>query len=122
MQLVVIESPLAGDFEKNIKYARLCALDCLQKGEAPYASHLFFTQMLNDENIEQRNLGINAGFLWAEKAVKRIVYTDFGISYGMSKGIKRGAEIGQSLEYRKLPADLMEKLESANDLATKGAV
>lgn len=122
MELVVIESPLAGDFVKNIRYARLCALDCLNRDEAPYASHLFFTQMLNDENIKERNLGINAGFLWAEKATKRVVYQDFGLSEGMKKGIKHGLDIGQKIEYRFLTPELMKKLNDFDGLATKGAI
>lgn len=122
MKLVVIESPLAGDFNRNIKYARLCALDCLQKGEAPYASHLFFTQMLDDEMIEERELGIKAGFLWANAAAKRVVYDDFGMSVGMERGIAHGKSIGQEIEYRKLPKSLMDKLLSADKLATKGAI
>lgn len=122
MKLVVIESPLAGDFTRNIRYARLCALDCLHRGEAPYASHLFFTQMLDDEMHEERELGIKAGFLWANAAAKRVVYDDFGMSGGMERGIAHGKEIGQEIEYRKLPKELMDKLNSADDLATSGAV
>jgi hypothetical protein len=122
MKLVVIESPLAGDFNRNIRYARLCALDCLQKGEAPYASHLFFPQMLDDEMIEERELGIKAGFAWANAATKRVVYDDFGMSGGMQRGITHGREIGQEIEYRKLPKYLMDKLDVADDLATRGVV
>lgn len=43
-RLVVVESPYAGDVERNVAYAKRCVLDCLKRGEAPYASHLFFTQ------------------------------------------------------------------------------
>jgi hypothetical protein len=44
MKLVIIESPYAGDVEPNVAYAKAAVLDCLSRGEAPYASHLFFTQ------------------------------------------------------------------------------
>lgn len=121
MELVVIESPLAGDFERNIKYARLCALDCLNKGEAPYASHLFFIQMLSDEIRMERDLGIKAGFYWANAASKRVVYEDFGISEGMRKGIEHAKEITQNVEYRKLPEDLFNKIDNADELSTFGA-
>ena len=41
MKRVIIESPYSGDIPRNLLYARLCVFDCLQRGEAPYASHLF---------------------------------------------------------------------------------
>jgi hypothetical protein len=63
MNRVVIESPLSGDFEKNVKYAKLCMYDSLvNHNEAPFASHLLYTQCLDDEVAEQRKLGMEAGF------------------------------------------------------------
>jgi len=44
MTRVIIESPYAGDIEVNLKYAKLCILDSLKRGEAPLASHLLYTQ------------------------------------------------------------------------------
>ena len=35
MRLVVVESPFAGDVEKNIEYARMCLRDCFLRGAAP---------------------------------------------------------------------------------------
>ena len=116
MELVVIESPLSGDFERNVRYARLCALDCLiNYNEAPYASHLIYTQCLDDEVPEQRKLGMEAGFVWALAASKRVVYQDLGISGGMKMGVAKGAENGQVIVYRNLPEDLMGRLDDQND-------
>ena len=39
-KLVYLESPYAGDVEKNIKYAILCMKDSLDRGEYPFASHM----------------------------------------------------------------------------------
>lgn len=85
MNRVIIESPFAGDVERNIKYARECVLDSLLRGEAPIASHLLYTQegILNDEIFEQRKLGINAGLAWKEVADKHVFYIDYGYSPGM---------------------------------------
>lgn len=108
MRLVVIESPYAGktdeETKSNVDYAKRCVHDCLKRGEAPYASHLFFTQLgiLNDKIKDERMLGINAGFAWAERADLIAVYIDKGISGGMKKGIERAIEKGQRIEYRKL--------------------
>ncbi len=42
MRRVVIESPYAGDVERNLRYLRLAMADCLERGEAPYASHALY--------------------------------------------------------------------------------
>lgn len=44
MRLVILESPYAGNIEKNVAYARACVRDSLSRGEAPIASHLLYTQ------------------------------------------------------------------------------
>jgi len=111
MKLSIIESPLAGDFKRNVAYARLCMLDALRRGEAPYASHLLYTQCLDDEKPEERELGIQAGFAWAKAATLRAFYVDFGYSSGMLRGKDEALRLGQEVEERKLPPDLMLKLQ-----------
>lgn len=78
--------------------------DCLQRGEAPYASHLLYTQahVLNDLVPEERKLGMNAGFEWKKAASKTVVYTDLGITSGMEKGIAISKKLGQEIEYREI--------------------
>jgi len=103
--LVVIESPLSGDRERNKRYARAAMLDCLRRGEAPYASHLLFDQpgLLDDDVPEQRVAGMLAGFAWGACADLVAVYTDLGISPGMWAGVERAVGAGQSVETRTLP-------------------
>ena len=104
MILVLLESPYAGDIETNLTYARKCMHDCFKRGEAPYASHLLYTQegVLNDNIPEDRMLGIEAGLLWGSKADKTVVYTDFGISKGMEYGIQNAIKAGRQIEYRSI--------------------
>lgn len=104
MQPVIIESPFAGDIEKNIEYARACLRDSLLRGEAPFASHLLYTQpgVLRDEVPEERVHGIAAGFEWRALAQKTVVYTDLGITPGMEKGVAHAAATGSIIEYRTL--------------------
>jgi len=85
MKLVIIESPFAGDVERNTTYARKCLLDSLQRGEAPIVSHLLYTQVLSDDIEEERNLGINAGLAWSLVADYHVFYIDYGMSRGMRK-------------------------------------
>ncbi|MEK6863136.1 MAG: hypothetical protein AABW53_00350 [Nanoarchaeota archaeon] len=108
MKLVYIESPFKGDnweaTRRNVLYARICVRDSLLRGEAPYASHLFFTQagVLNDTVAEERALGIAAGQTLGDKFDLRAVYEDFGISRGMQYGIERALKLGQPIEHRKI--------------------
>lgn len=112
MRKVLVESPYAGDVERNTKYARLCLRDCLRRGEAPFASHLLYTQphVLDDDIPEERDLGIEAGLVWGRAAEKTVVYTDFGITKGMRRGIKRAREEGREVEHRELPQEDLDKI------------
>jgi hypothetical protein len=104
MPLVLIESPYAGDVEKNIAYARACMRDSLYRGEAPFAMHLLYTQpgILNDAVPEERNWGIEAGLAWGKFAEITAVYSDLGITPGMEIGIQRAIKEGRKIEYREL--------------------
>lgn len=104
MALVLIESPFAGDVVTNIKFARACMRDSLNRGEAPFAMHLLYTQegILNDDIPEERNWGIEAGMAWGKQASKTVLYTNLGISEGMEIGIQRAKEAGREIEYRQL--------------------
>ncbi len=104
MKLVIIESPYAGDIEANVEYARAAIRDSLNRGEAPIASHLLYTQpgILDDAIPEERQWGIDAGLAWRRVADVTVVYTDKGITKGMEYGIKLAEEEGNPVEYRSL--------------------
>jgi len=102
MPLVIIESPLAGDIETNLRYARAAMADSFRRGEAPYASHLLYPGTLNDNDPKDRELGMHAGFAWGDRADLVAVYRDLGISPGMRSGIARAEKLGQPVEYRHL--------------------
>jgi len=104
MPLVLVETPYAGDVEKNIRFARACMRDSLERGEAPFAMHLLYTQagILDDDIPEQRKLGIAAGLAWGRHADKTVVYTNLGVTPGMEIGIQTAERDGRQVEYRKL--------------------
>lgn len=89
MRRVILETPFAGDVARNIRYARACVRDCLLRGEAPFASHLLYTQpgVLNDDNADDRQLGMMAGFAWRTMADMTVVYLDLGMTPGMQAGM-----------------------------------
>jgi hypothetical protein len=113
-KLVIIESPLAGDFERNIRYARHCLYDSIvNHNEAPFASHLLYPQCLDDENPAHRAAGMEAGFDWALAADYRVVYTDLGISEGMRKAIEESYRAGyHGIIYRELPPPQLALFEA----------
>jgi hypothetical protein len=104
MKLVIIESPYAGELERNVNYGREAMRDCLKRGEAPYASHLLYTQpgVLADRLPEERKLGIEAGLAWGRLAAATVVYADYGVSPGMEQGIRRAEAAGRPVEMRYL--------------------
>ena len=101
-KFVIVETPYAGDVESNTEYARDCLYDSLFRGEAPFASHLLYTQVLDDAIEWERNWGIEAGLELAKRADLTAVYTDRGISRGMTLGIKAAEIAGRGIEYRSL--------------------
>jgi hypothetical protein len=80
---VMLESPYRGDIAANLAHARRCALDCIERGEAPFASHLFYPQVLDDDVPHERALGILLGLTWRKAADASVFYTDRGWSPGM---------------------------------------
>lgn len=103
-RLVLLESPYAGETGRHVEFARKCLRDSLDRGEAPMASHLLYTQVLNDGDRNERAAGINAGHAWLHRADAVVVYTDLGISDGMKAGIATAEMHGVAIEYRLLAA------------------
>lgn len=117
MRKVFVESPYKGKnwekTEENKKYAIACMRDCfVNYGEAPFASHVAYIHegLLDDKNPEERKMGMEAGWTWAEDAEASVFYIDFGMSEGMKAGLERAIEVGRKVEYRILyNKDLLEK-------------
>ena len=93
MKLVMIETPLRASGERtmemNLEYARRCMKDSLEKGEAPFAMHLLYTQVLNDSLVEERKQGMICGLAWLLHAEAVILYCDYGVSSGMKAAYKK---------------------------------
>lgn len=107
MHRVIIESPFRGktteEAEKNIKYARVACIDAVfNHQEVPFASHLFFTQFLDDNKAEEREMGIQMGYDFWEKADKIIFYLDLGMSSGMKDALARAVMEDKPWEKRYL--------------------
>lgn len=104
MKRVIIESPYAGAVKENIHYARKCIKDSLNKGEAPLASHLLYTQegILDDDIPEERRLGLEAGLAWLESCDIHVFYVDLGWSKGMDAARACSLKMGNRIEIRRI--------------------
>lgn len=110
MRLVVIESPYAGDVDRNVAYALRCVRWSLDHGEAPIAGHLLYTRVWDDADPQQRAAGIAAHCAWISRADRLVVYCDYGVSAGMRQGIDTAMEYGTPIVERSigvLGADLV---------------
>jgi hypothetical protein len=83
VKTVAIESPIAGQLERNREYLKRCILDCLGRGETPYASHAVLTLALDDTDPEQRREGLLMGLCMSATLDQRVFFIDYGWSSGM---------------------------------------
>jgi len=101
LTMVVLESPFAGDTDRNMEYLSACMCDCLRRGEAPIASHRLYPGLVDGIGMGRR-IGIEAGFIWGMHAKYTVAYVDFGISGGMRHAIDFYTRCGMKVYYRTL--------------------
>lgn len=106
---VYIASPFRGEnaeeTRQNLIYARWCMADSLERGEAPYLSHLLYTQIWA-ETPALREAGLAAGDAWRAVADLVAVYTDLGLTEGMRRALASvpdGRSVGRTLARGALP-------------------
>ena len=96
---VIVESPYAGNVERNIRYARAACRWLLQLGKAPFAAHLIYGQCI-DGSEGEREFAMQAGMSWRSACAKTttLAFIDFGISAGMRAGMTHARSLGQEVE------------------------
>lgn len=99
--LVVIESPYAGDVERNVAFCRAVCRYAVGQGYSPYASHLIFTQFLDDNIPSERKAGIDAGLAWARHAEQAwfCLRPDEGLSNGMRYALNQHISEGRAVRF-----------------------
>lgn len=109
---VYVESPYSGDIATNVQYAIAAMRDCLARDEAPFLSHLLYTQapdagFVADDDANTVHIGreaaMRAGWAFRHACSKTVVYTDRGVSDGMKAGVEHAQQLGHAVEYRTLP-------------------
>lgn len=92
LPLVIVESRYASKTAdgliRNWNYLKFAIADSISKGEVPFASHGFFTQMLNDRSPEARKLGLRLAIEYIRRADYMAIYLDYGWSRGMRLGAR----------------------------------
>ena len=90
MQIVIVESPFTtptADRESCVRYALWACFDCIAAGEAPFASHLLYTQML-PETAASRGLGLAVRDRMATATGGLVAhYIDLGLTPGMFRDV-----------------------------------
>jgi hypothetical protein len=104
MKRVNLESPYGGQIHRNVDYARRALTDSLLRGEAPFASHLLYTQpgVLDDGIADERAIGLAAGDAWRSVAELTAFYVDLGWSPGMLRAREICETNGLRWEERRL--------------------
>ena len=96
--LVYVCSPYSGDVEGNVAAARRYCRFAVDKGFIPIAPHLLFPQFLDDDNPEERELGLFFGNALMSKCAEIWVFGS-RISSGMEAEIKRAKWKDYRLRY-----------------------
>ena len=91
--------------EDNLEYARACCRWCVDRGMAPFASHLMYPQFMDDGIHYERHRGIMMGFKWGKVAGQRFFFVDRGFSDGMIQGLEEADRIQQSTKIIKIGGD-----------------
>lgn len=82
-ELMYICSPYRGDVENNVIYARKLTRLAVENGFCPVTVHLYLTQVLDDDNPEERKRGLKAG----QEILKQCKYVLVGNASGYSEGM-----------------------------------
>ena len=87
--LTIIESPYAGDRERNHVYLQRAVRHSFSLGELPFASHGFYTFVFDDLKPVERAIGIQLGYSFWRFAERVVFYIDYGMSNGMQAASRR---------------------------------
>ena len=88
---IFISSPFKGDLEGNAKRAAKYCKFASDQGYAPYAPHLICPQWLDDNNLDDREVGINIGLSFLETCIENWAFLPYGVTI-FSEGMKTELE------------------------------
>lgn len=92
MKRVFVCSPYRGDIVANVAVARAACREVLRQGGTPFAPHLLYPDLLDDDVAEERASGICAGLAWLAVADEILVVGE--PTEGMRQEIAAAQTIG----------------------------
>ncbi len=101
------EEEIEANLEANIRLARFAAYCVIKRGGIPYAPHLYFPEILDEDDPEERDKGIALGLKWLSEC-DEIWVVGRKISPGMRREIKAAHEL-------KIPMKHILKGDNARD-------
>ena len=104
--LVYLASPFAGDTERNIERARGYCRFAVSKGCIPIAPHLHYPQFMDDDDKEQRELGMFFALVLLGKCDELWVFGK--PSEGMSREIAKAKKRGIPIKYYNHKCEVLE--------------
>ena len=93
MKLIYVASPYAGDVQKNTEFAKEACRHAMSEGHAFFAPHLLYPAILDDNQPQERQLGINMGLAMLSHCDELWCYGD-RISHGMMEEIAEADRLG----------------------------
>lgn len=93
MKLIYVASPYAGEVEKNTIFAQKACHHVMKQGHYFFAPHLLYPQVLDDDQPQQRDLGIKMGLAVLPRCDELWCYGD-RISQGMMIEIEEAKRLG----------------------------
>lgn len=97
-KMVFICSPYAGDIEVNTTRAKRYGRFAVKNKTVPIIPHLMYPQFLDEENQDERRLGLEMGLELLSKCQEMWVFGDY-ISSGMSAEIKSAKKWNIHIRY-----------------------
>ncbi len=94
---VYVASRYAGDVERNTMAAVTYCRRVISEGYMPVASHLLYPQILNDDDPEERNLGLLFGLALLRMCDEVWVFGE--VSSGMAQEIEEAKRLKKPLRY-----------------------
>ena len=96
LPLVYIASPFAGDMERNLERARGYCRLAVSKGCIPLAPHLLYPQFMDDDDEDQRILGLRFAIALLCRCDELWVFGE-KVSAGMAKEIEKAEKRGMRI-------------------------
>ena len=94
---IYVASPCAGNIEGNVAAAIRYCQSVIDQGHMPIASHLLYPQMLDDNNPDEREMGLMFGL--ALLAVCDEVWVFGEVSAGVAREVAEAKRLKKRIRY-----------------------